>query len=183
MALTITEKEHWKTRIARKISQAIEELLAKSNPDYLKEVAAAARIEAIHALGIAELLSEEKQLKEEVKKLDKKQQDVTRRLLAAARGVDVSEVYGFYGWTEEVERAIKQRQQSLEKKLLATDELGRQVLKLRGEEEELLDTVWLATSSQQIRVLWQSVSELLAGELTQLQQQALRNPPMEDSAA
>lgn len=47
------------------------------------------------------------------------------------------------------------------------------MLALRKEKEELLDTVWLATSGKQIKDLWQKVSDLLQQEPTPLQQDAL----------
>lgn len=181
MALTVTEKDHWRTRIARKISQAVEELLAKHNPAYLVEVAAAARNRATDSLGITQLLEEEKTVTRRQKELEADQRNVVRRLLAHIRGVDLSLVDVVYGWPDEVERAIRQRQKSAEQELLAADQLGQHILKLRREEDELLDTVWLATSPQQIRNLWQSMAELLSGELTPLQQQALTGPPSDDS--
>lgn len=41
--LTVKEKEHWKTRICRKVDQAIENLLAKSDRHYLTRLAHEAR--------------------------------------------------------------------------------------------------------------------------------------------
>ena len=56
-------------------------------------------------------------------------------------------------------------------------ELGRQVLKLRAEKENLLDVIWLATSSRQVRQLWTKVAELLGEEPTHLEREALSIPP------
>lgn len=182
MAITVSEKQHWKDRIARKISLAVEALLEKSNPHYLREVTAAAHKQAASKLGIEELLNELDRLEREVTRIRGEEQATIRQLMATIRGADVKSVSVPYGWREEVDRAIKTTQQAIEKDLLAADALGRQVLKLRREEEELLDTVWLATSPQQVRSLWQSVAELLASEVTPLQQQALSTPPPEGSA-
>ena len=60
-----------------------------------------------------------------------------------------------------------------EEELLAGHELGRQVLQLRADRERLLDTVWLACSSAQIRQLWSSVNALLGDEPTALEREAL----------
>ena len=54
--------------------------------------------------------------------------------------------------------AIGKRQTLHEEELLAGHELGRQVLRLRAERENLLDVVWLATSPTQVRELWTSGS-------------------------
>lgn len=179
MTLTVSEKQHWKERIARKIAQATDALLARNRPDYLTEVAVQARREAIRALGIEELMRRRDELQESQKQLESDMALATRKLLAAVRGKGLDSVPFTYGWEGEIEQAIARRQQGLEEKLLAADELGRQILKLRREQEELLDTVWLATSPVQIRSLWQSVTDLLAGELTSLQQQALQSAAVE----
>lgn len=181
MALTVSEKQHWKERIARKISQAIADLLTRNNPKYLEKIEAAARIEAVIKLGVFELIDEQKRLTTTITRLEEERGVLIRQILADLRGIDETTISSIYGWEEELERVIKRTQKTIEQELLAADELGRQVLKLRREEEELLDTVWLATSPVQIRTLWQSVSEL-AGEITPLQQQALSTPPPKDSA-
>lgn len=182
MALTVSEKQHWKERIARKISQAVDALLEKNNPNYMKEVAADARKEAPTRLGVVEVINHLKQLGLEEKRLKEEEENTVMQLLAIIRGADPKAVVMHFGWRDELDRATRKTQEVLEKELLAADPLGRQILKLRREEEELLDTVWLATSPQQIRSLWQSVAELLAGEVTPLQQHALSTPPPESSA-
>ena len=78
-------------------------------------------------------------------------------------------------WNDSV--ALHQRH--IEKRLLAKDRLGQRILKLRGEQEALLDTVWLSTSTVQIRDLWRNVTELLADDLSELQKQVLAGPAVE----
>ena len=82
----------------------------------------------------------------------------------------------------EVTTAIERRQTVHEEELLARDPQGKRILTLRREKEELLDTVWLATSGKQIKELWQGVAELLSDEPTELQTQALRIEPIEDAS-
>jgi len=62
--------------------------------------------------------------------------------------------------------------------LLAEHELGRQVLQLRSEKDNLLDVVWLATSSVQVRQLWSRVGELLGEKPTDLEREALAIKPV-----
>ena len=45
--------------------------------------------------------------------------------------------------------------------------------RLRQERDNLLDTIWLATSSQQIKDLWKKVVVLLGDEQTHLEKEAL----------
>jgi hypothetical protein len=48
---------------------------------------------------------------------------------------------------------------------------------LRREREDLLDTVWLATSPAQVKDLWQKLGSVLGDEYTPLQQEALSIQP------
>jgi hypothetical protein len=52
--LTVTEKEHWKERISRRIDKAIEAIYA-AHPDLKTRIADAARSEALRSLGITQL--------------------------------------------------------------------------------------------------------------------------------
>ena len=58
-------------------------------------------------------------------------------------------------------------------------ETGRQILRLREEKENLLDTIWLATSPSQLKTLWTKVAELLGTAATQLERDALAIPALD----
>ena len=73
---------------------------------------------------------------------------------------------------------IERRQTVHEDELLAEDARGQEILRLRQEKENLLDTVWLATSGQQIKELWKKVADLLSEEQTPLQKEALAIQPV-----
>ncbi len=174
MTLTVTEKEHWKDRIGRKISQAIADLVEREDPGYLKRIAGEARKAAIKYLGIDELLAREQSLEDQEKKLRQDKDEVHRQLTATVRKVPLEEVQAdYYLRTSEWERAIRERQEAEERRIMAASPLGGVILKLKREEEELLDTVWLATSPKQIKNLWQGVTELVSAEPTHLQKQAM----------
>jgi hypothetical protein len=84
----------------------------------------------------------------------------------------------YYGYQHnEVSNAIDRRQAVHEDELLAEDPQGQEILRLRQEKENLLDTVWLTTSGQQIKELWKKVVDLLGDEQTQLQKEALALAP------
>jgi hypothetical protein len=57
----------------------------------------------------------------------------------------------------EVPSAVQRRQPVHQEELLAEDPLGQQFLHLRQEKENLLDTIWLATSPQHIKERWKKV--------------------------
>ena len=72
------------------------------------------------------------------------------------------------------------RAKALEADILAESDLGRRVLSLREEKENLLDTVWLATSSSQIKELWEQVNTLLEITPTALEDKALKIAPVQE---
>jgi hypothetical protein len=78
-----------------------------------------------------------------------------------------------------VKSAVVRRQKVHEDELLGECETGRQILRLREEKENLLDTIWLATSPSQLKTLWTKVAELLGSEATQLERDALAIPALD----
>jgi len=87
---------------------------------------------------------------------------------------------GYYRYDSDVENAVKARAKALEAEILSESELGSQVLALRQEEDNLLDTVWLATSPSQIKELWEQVNALLEVTPTALEEKALKIAPVEE---
>ncbi len=183
MGLTIAEKEHWKSRITRKIDQAIEHLLATNNESgFLSRTQGEARKRAVQSLGLLDLETRYAEIKQQKEKLADEEKSVLKRMVAVIRKCPESDVQGYFHCVpSDVDKAIRIRQELHEKELLAEDELGRQILTFRNEKEELLDTVWLATSGKQIKELWHYMSELLGQAPTRLQADALRIEPSDES--
>ena len=95
-------------------------------------------------------------------------------MLATVRRVPVEAVEDYFHYSHvEVSSAVQRRQAVHEEELLAADPLGQQILHLRQEKDNLLDTIWLASSTQQIKELWKKVVDLLGDEQTVLQKEAL----------
>ena len=184
MALTVTEKEHWKDRISRRIDRAIETTYAAVDAGFRGRIADSARKLAVESLGIAKLEERRQEIERQKKALDREDEVASQQVFALVRGCDVVEAASVASWTRsrEVEEAIKLRQELQKQKLLAESEAGRRILGLIEEKEELLDTVWLATSGKQIKELWGQVSKLLDQEPTSLQADALRIEASEDSS-
>ena len=180
--LTVTEKEHWKERIKRCIDKRIEAISAE-DPNLFDRVRREARQRALDSLGLAEMQSELDTVQNEKDALEKRADRIGKAMLAHVRGVPVEDIDDFYGYhrQHEVSGAVDRRQQVHEDELLAEDETGRRILQLRQEKDNLLDTVWLATSPAHIRTLWLKVVELLGDEQTQLQRDALAIEPVEDN--
>jgi hypothetical protein len=100
-------------------------------------------------------------------------------MLARIRGLAVEDVEARYfgSLDPEVTTAINKRLAVHEEELLAEHELGRRVLELRAQKDNLLDVVWLATSPTQVRELWARIGKLLGDEPTALEREALAIPP------
>jgi len=69
--LTVTEKEHWKSRIARRIDKKIESLTA-ADPNLFDRIHRQARQQALESLGLAELQAEQDRLEQEKEALEKR---------------------------------------------------------------------------------------------------------------
>jgi len=178
MGLTITEKEHWKDRIARRIEKRIEAIFAEE-PNLEDRIQREARQRALSSLGLSDQQTELDEIEKQKKALEKREQEIGIGMLARVRGVPVSDIddYFAYQHDNEISNAVKRRQSVHEDELLAEHERGQEIVRLRQEKEDLLDTVWLATSGAQIKELWSKVAELLGDPQTQLQREALAIKP------
>ena len=178
MPLTNTEKQHWRDRIAKRIDKKIAGITALE-PGLFSRIESQARTRAIESLGLVELLAEQEQVEQDMQKLKSRDEQLTRDVLSRLRGVEPATIdsYSVCRSDNEINSAIKARQTVHEETLLREHDLGRQISQLRLEKENLLDTVFLATSPTQIRSLWGQVSDLLGDELSQLQRAAMQIQP------
>ena len=183
MALTLGEKGHWKERIAKRIDQRIETLVAKQDPTLLQRVAEQAREKAYESLGIDAQQREAEDIQKQKEEIERRERRLRAEQRAVINGTSVDvelERGGSYGrYDHEVDGAVQARARALEADILAESELGRQVLSLRDEKDNLLDTVWLATSCSQIKELWEQVNVLLEVKPTALEEKALKTAPVE----
>jgi len=173
-SLLVPEKEDWKERLDHKIDKKMETLIA-SEPGLLARIGQQARQQALQSLGLAQLQAELDALAAQKGELQRQEQRTHQAMLAVVRRVPINEVAdGHLGSQHpEVSRAIQQRQAAHEEDLLAQDERGLAILRLRREKENLLDAIWLATAPPPLQELWKKLTELLGEELTQLQATAL----------
>ena len=176
--LTVAEKTHWRDRIQARIDRKIEAITA-GDPGLMDRIRQEARDRALESLGLAAYQEELDRIAVQRAELDRRDAQVRKEMLARVRGVSADDLDGYSRVHDhpEIRAAIDRRRALHEEELLAGHELGRQVLRLRDEKERLLDTVWLACSSAQIRQLWSSVTALLGDEPTALEREALSIPP------
>ena len=178
MSLTVKEKEHWKERIARRIDLAIEELQAAEDAGFYERLRKEADELTWSSLGLAALRLESQQIESELERLRERQRDVWAEMQSSVSGVPVKDAGRPYSLSTDVQAAVRRRRLVHERELLAASPLGQKILRLEREKDELLDTVWLATSPAQIKELWSRFSELLNWEPPTLQQQAMAIEPM-----
>jgi hypothetical protein len=176
--LTVAEKTHWRDRIQARIDRRIEAITA-AEPGLIERIKHEARGRALESLGLAGFQEELDRIAGQRAELDRRDAQIRKEMLACVRGVAVDDldVYSRVHDHPEIRAAITRRQAMHEEELLAGHELGRQVLRLRAEREDLLDVIWLATSPVQVRQLWTKVAELLGEEPTHLEREALSIPP------
>ena len=181
MSITVTEKEHWKERIARKIQRRIDSLISTKQPSYLEEVDRKSREQAIELLGISECRIRTKELETKVEQLQAELKNIEMMEFAIVTGCSSEQAASSYRYSRNVDQSLRRATAIAKRKVMSRDKLGQTILSLQDEQEELLDTVWLSTSSKQIRELWKSVTALVKDNPTCLQQAALNTEPIEGS--
>jgi hypothetical protein len=183
MGLTVTEKEHWKDRIRKRIDAKVEQLLAE-HPEFLPRITAKARVAADKSLNIAGLRRKIKKLQEKQAVLAEQIKTAQTQLVCRVTGITEAKYRrDSYHYDRELETAYGRRLDSHKAMLMAKAPLGRQILGLQQEAEEILDTVWLATSPVQVKALWEQVLKLLNEKPTKLQAKAMALPPMASDRA
>ena len=178
--LTVTEKSHWRDRIAARIARAVERIKAR-HPALFDRVAR----QALSSLGLADAYAELEAIKADEVALARRKKQAQRLMIATLRGTPVDEVADSFSiryvselaLPHEVAEAITRRQSAHQDQLLADDPIGREIARLEAEKDRLLDTVWLAASPTQIKQLWTKVGELLGDEPTTLERDALAIEP------
>ena len=142
---------------------------------------AAARQQALESLGIAQSQARLAEIDGAKESLDREKDQLLGQMAVQVGRPDTS---SYYTKKDAIDNAIRARQKVHEKEFLAADPLGQHILDLQLEQEDLLDTVWLATSPVQIKLapsqLWGRVSEILNQQPTTLQQHALALTPVPD---
>jgi hypothetical protein len=176
--LTVAEKTHGKERIPIRIDRKIEQITA-GDPGLLERIKHEARGRALESLGLAGFQEELDRIASQRAELDRRDRQVRREMLARVRGVSADDLDGHSHVHDhpEIRAAVEKRRAMHEEELLAGHEIGRQVLRLRAEREDLLDAIWLATSPAQIGTFWQKAAELLGEEPTRLEREELSIPP------
>lgn len=177
MALTITEKNHWKERIAQRIDKRINQIKC-SNPELFQKISEKAKAAAIKTAKIEGQISRADEIDLEIKRLDSERDKLLGTAYSTLFGKDS---WRSYSVRSDIDSRIAELQLYEKEALMQESEIGRQVASLMAEKESLLDTVWLATSPRQVTDLWQKALKLLGEETTAFQQEILSSAgPLEN---
>ncbi len=178
MSITVKEKEHWKSRIAARMEKAIEALYRRGGLELRKQVQQQARQLVLDQFGIRDAYEQSQALDAQMDLLLNQRSGVNQAL--RERLEELGHSIGGYR-NDGLEKFLECEAKLLERDVLQGTEYGREIIRLMDEQEQLLDTVWLATSPIQIRKLWQDVNAILEDEPTPLQSQAMTYEPVIDS--
>jgi hypothetical protein len=181
--LTVTEKEHWRSRIGARIDRKIETIKA-GDPGLFDRINEQAKLRAIESLGLTEARAELDRIAIQEKQLQTVEKHAIRAMVARIRGTTLEDLdhHIYEGqMRSEIDSAISRRQAVHNDDLLAETEIGRAVLRLRAEKDTLIDAIWLAISPKQIRDLRTRVGTLLGTEATELEREALAIEPTADA--
>jgi hypothetical protein len=169
MAISITEKEHWKERIGKKLDTRIQTLKMQDSA-YFFLTEEKARTQALAALGIADDFQEMEELAAEI---DSKAELLKNRIISLIEVLTGKKDTGHYGSRSRLDSLLRPHVQKQEAELLGRSELGRQVALLEAEKENLMDTIWLATSPRQMSEMWGKVLKLIGEETTAFQREII----------
>ncbi len=168
MSLTIREKEHWKERIEARIKAEIEQVKSEDR-EFFAMVKEESEKRATAELGIEAKFEKRSELEETIRKLRDKVDCLESEMASKLRKSVPDLQYSYYHDDRLISDAISKFRPQLENSLIADHDKGKRILELEREKETLLDTVWLATSSPQIRELWKQVDKLLGAKTSVLQ--------------
>src|SRR5947209_5196622 len=89
--LTVTEKSHWRDRIAARIDKAAERIKSR-HPALFDRVAREAHAQALASLGLAEAYAELEAIRAEEATLARRRKQAQRAMVATLRGRPIDEV-------------------------------------------------------------------------------------------
>ena len=180
MPLTVREKEHWKERIEKKIDKAIEKTYRDEGNGLREAVRQEAKTRVIKRYGgLESYMNQHESLEAQIDGLIKQRNKASERASMPFES-RASRTY----WSDRhalIQEVIDREAKEVEKEILQESEVGKKILRLEREREELTDTIWLATSPVQIRSLWKDFSAMVTEEPTELQKQALTYEPVDDA--
>ena len=171
MAITITERQHWKNRIQAKLNQRIGFLRA-SSPALLEVIDEQAKDKVRRALDLDSDFAHYESLEADLKQLATEKENLLEEMALKVFGKELPYNISLRDIRSEISTLEDQEAEEI----LLEHPLGQQLASLEAEREEMLDAILLATSVPQIIDLWERVTGLITDQPLQPEQPSLLVP-------
>jgi hypothetical protein len=194
--ISTKEKEFWRDSFARRIDEQIR-LLRNTHAEDIRRLDERAKASAIRSLGIGPLLAARRRAEDAVAAIDRdsnvkiaKIQDeasakkailqshaslATRRAIAKIRNVPLDDVAANPSYESRViDEQIGVRQRAELDRLMRKHPIGRKLQRLSCQKDQLLDAIWLSTSSEEMARLWRKLMNLLGLSSSELEKEVAR---------
>ena len=173
MGITVTEKQELRDIINKRMKKKIEALDLKNAAEF-GVMRVDARNIALKEMGLDEYMTRYDDICATIKRLDKERDQLTE-VAAAAAGIEEG-----YRPHHLIEQRVNTAQEAVFNRMLADHPVGQKIVALQKEQEHMLETVWVATSSAQVKELFRKVNEVLDESPTDLGVRAGEITPVSD---
>ena len=145
MAISVTEKEHIRELIEKRINAEIERISIENKSD-ADDIKARARTQAINALGITQAITDLDALELQIERLNEKRLKLEQKTLEFL-DIDTSRTYNC-NLRQAINAKISSASVSYEKALIDAHPKLMKINELKAEKDNLLQTIWIATSNK-----------------------------------
>lgn len=174
MAISVTEKEHIRELIEKRINAEIERISTENKQD-ADDIKAKARAQAIAALGLTQAIEDLDALELQLTKLNEKRSKLEHKTLELLN-IDISRNYN-RNPRQAIDAKIASASVSYEKTLIDAHPKLMKINELKAEKDNLLQTIWIATSNTQVKQMFDYLNALLGTKPTAFEQMAQKIPP------
>lgn len=174
MSMTVAEKEALQKILSNKIKDRVEDLKIEAEVEF-QEMQNKAEAQAVEQLGIQEEFIAAGRLYREFEEKEAQLKIIWRGMAEKLGSKDP-------GWRPrgDVMGKVDKKAEIIKRSLMADHPIGKQILELRAEKKEMLGTIWLATSTKQVKDLWSHLDNLLGERMTQLEKDAMKIDPAKE---
>lgn len=165
MGITVTEKQELRDIINGRVEKKIQQLKMANETDFSKMEAEARKV-AIHELGIGDYAQRHEDIEVAISRLNKEKDKLEKE---ACEKLGVKSDWHRHDYIEE---RIKSGQEIVVDRMMKGHPVGLKILTLKKEQDRLLETVWIATSTAQVKELFERVNEILDEGSTPLGEKA-----------
>jgi hypothetical protein len=174
MAISVTEKEHIKELIEKRINAEIERISTENKSD-ADDIRTQARKQAITALGLTQAIEDLESIDQQIAKLNDKRAKVEQKTLESLN-IDMNRNYNRNS-RQAIDSKIASASVSYEKALVEAHPKLKQINALKDERDNLLQTIWIATSNSQVKALFDYLNDLLDTKPTAFEVMAQKIAP------